>query len=38
MSCIACVEACPVGIEHVPIINQLRRRLVEQGELDRSCR
>ena len=30
----ACVEACPVGIEHVPIINQLRRRLVELGELD----
>jgi Fe-S oxidoreductase/nitrate reductase gamma subunit len=32
--CMACVEACPVGIEHVPIINQLRRRLVEQGEMD----
>jgi Fe-S oxidoreductase len=32
--CNACVEICPVGIEHVPIINQLRRRLVEVGELD----
>ena len=32
--CLACVEACPVGIEHVPIINQLRRRLVEEGEMD----
>jgi Fe-S oxidoreductase len=32
--CMACVEICPVGIEHVPIINQLRRRLVELGELD----
>jgi len=32
--CMACVEICPVGIEHVPIINQLRRRLVEEGELD----
>lgn len=32
--CMACVEICPVGIEHVPIINQLRRRLVEVGELD----
>jgi Fe-S oxidoreductase len=32
--CMACVEACPVGIEHVPIINQLRRPLVEQGEMD----
>ncbi|TMK62468.1 MAG: 4Fe-4S dicluster domain-containing protein [Actinobacteria bacterium] len=34
MQCMACVEICPVGIEHVPIINQLRRRLVEQGEMD----
>jgi Fe-S oxidoreductase len=32
--CMACVEICPVGIEHVPIINQLRRRLVERGELE----
>lgn len=32
--CMACVEICPVGIEHVPIINQLRRRLVERGEMD----
>ncbi len=32
--CMACVEICPVGIEHVPIINQMRRRLVEQGEMD----
>ena len=35
MQCNACVEACPVGIEQAPIINQLRRRLVEEGELDR---
>jgi Fe-S oxidoreductase len=34
MQCMACVEICPVGIEHVPIINQLRRRLVERGEMD----
>ncbi|MGZ4481507.1 MAG: (Fe-S)-binding protein [Gaiellales bacterium] len=34
MHCMACVEICPVGIEHVPIINGLRRRLVEQGELE----
>ncbi|MGH9294598.1 MAG: (Fe-S)-binding protein, partial [Acidimicrobiales bacterium] len=32
--CMACVEICPVGIEHVPIINQFRRRLVEEGEMD----
>lgn len=32
--CNACVEACPVSIEQAPIINQLRRRLVEEGEMD----
>jgi Fe-S oxidoreductase len=30
----ACVEICPVGIEHVPIINQMRRALVERGDMD----
>ncbi len=34
MQCMACVEICPVGIEHVPLINQMRRQLVEQGEMD----
>ena len=34
MQCNACVEICPVGIEQAPIINQLRRRLVEESELD----
>jgi Fe-S oxidoreductase len=34
MQCMACVEICPVGIEHVPIINQMRRALVERGEMD----
>jgi Fe-S oxidoreductase len=33
MQCNACVEACPVGIEQAPIINQLRRRMVEDGEM-----
>jgi Fe-S oxidoreductase/nitrate reductase gamma subunit len=33
MQCNACVEVCPVGIEQGPIINQLRRRLLEDGEL-----
>jgi Fe-S oxidoreductase len=32
--CNACVEICPVGIEQAPIINQLRRRLVEEGDID----
>ena len=34
MQCNACVDACPVGIEQAPIINQIRRHLVEEGELD----
>ncbi len=34
MQCNACVEICPVGIEQAPIINQLRRRLVDEGDLD----
>jgi Fe-S oxidoreductase len=34
MQCNACVEACPVGIEQAPIINQLRRRLVEDGRME----
>jgi Fe-S oxidoreductase len=34
MQCNACVDICPVGVEQAPIINQLRRRLVEEGQLD----
>jgi len=33
-TCLACVEICPVAIEHVPIIVQMRRQLVEQGDMD----
>jgi Fe-S oxidoreductase len=33
-TCLACVAACPVGIEHVPLIVQMRRRLVAEGTLD----
>jgi Fe-S oxidoreductase len=33
-TCMACVEICPVAIEHVPVIVQMRRTLVEQGEMD----
>lgn len=36
MQCMACVEICPVGIEHVPIINQMRRQLVERGDMENS--
>ena len=31
-TCMACVEACPVGIEHVPTIVEMRRTLVDQGD------
>ncbi len=30
-TCLACVEACPVGIEHVPTIVGMRRSLVDQA-------
>ncbi|MHB8597852.1 MAG: (Fe-S)-binding protein [Ktedonobacteraceae bacterium] len=33
-TCRACVEACPVGIEHVPIIVEMRRSLLDQGDMD----
>jgi Fe-S oxidoreductase/nitrate reductase gamma subunit len=33
-TCMACVEACPVGIEHVPTIVQMRRHLVETGDVE----
>jgi Fe-S oxidoreductase len=32
--CGACTEICPVAVEHVPIINLLRRTLVEAGDMD----
>ncbi|GAB91745.1 (Fe-S)-binding protein, partial [Gordonia rhizosphera] len=35
-TCMACVQTCPVGIEHVPTIVQLRRTLVEDGDMDNS--
>ncbi len=33
-TCMACMEACPVGIEHVPTIVQLRRTLVDTGDIE----
>lgn len=33
-TCMACVEVCPVGIEHVTSIVNLRRSLVEQGTME----
>ena len=33
-TCMACMEVCPVGIEHVPTIVELRRRLVDLGDVE----
>ena len=33
-TCMACMEACPVGIEHVPVIVELRRSLVDDGTME----
>ncbi len=33
-TCMACMDVCPVGIEHVPTIVQLRRRLVDVGDVE----
>jgi Fe-S oxidoreductase len=33
-TCMACVEICPVAVEHIPIIVQMRRKLVEDGAMD----
>ncbi|HLF40948.1 MAG TPA: (Fe-S)-binding protein [Acidimicrobiia bacterium] len=35
-TCMACVEACPVGIEHVSTIVQLRRSMVDEGRMEPS--
>ena len=35
-TCLACVETCPVAIEHVPLIVQMRRHLVAEGAVDRN--
>ena len=37
-SCGACMEICPVGIEHPPMIVQMRRHLVEEGAMERQLR
>ncbi len=34
MSCLACVEACPVEIEHVTQFTEMNRRIVESGNLN----
>jgi Fe-S oxidoreductase/nitrate reductase gamma subunit len=34
MSCLACMDACPVEIEHVPQFTEMNRRLTESGQMD----
>jgi Fe-S oxidoreductase/electron transfer flavoprotein alpha/beta subunit len=38
MSCGACQEICPVGIEHPPLIVKMRRHLIEQNIMDPQLR
>ena len=33
-TCSACMEVCPLHIEHVPLIVDMRRQLVEQGRME----
>lgn len=33
-TCMACMEVCPLQIEHLPLIVEMRRFLVAQGQLD----
>ena len=33
-TCMACMERCPVFNEHIPLIVEMRRYLVSQGEMD----
>ena len=35
-TCAACMEICPVGIEHVPVIVEMRRALVDASEMEPS--
>ena len=38
LACGACMEICPVGIEHPPMIVQMRRQLVEDGVMEQQLR
>lgn len=33
-TCGACTEICPVGVEHLPMIVQMRRALIDEGDFD----
>lgn len=34
MTCLACIARCPVSNEHVPVLIELRRKLMAEGELE----
>jgi len=34
MTCLACIQRCPVSNEHIPVLVELRRRLMAQGALE----
>ncbi len=33
-TCLACDDICPLGIQHLPLILQMRRHLVAEGEIE----
>ena len=35
-SCLACIARCPVMNEHIPVLIELRRHLLAEGEMDKS--
>jgi len=35
-TCLACMERCPVMNEHVPVLIEMRRHLVGEGDMDKS--
>jgi Fe-S oxidoreductase len=35
-TCLACMQRCPVMNEHVPVLIELRRRLLGEGDMDKS--
>jgi len=37
LSCMACMDACPVDIEHLTHFTDMNRQLVEQGDVDRNA-
>lgn len=36
-SCMACMDRCPVHNEHIPIIAEMRRHLIIEGQVESGC-